>query len=167
MDEHTKTALDDILAKHEERKKEQEAQQGRKESEANQFLEAFLRCQEDVIRPAMEEMGTYLEGKGYSYSITTDDEHINDDKRAVPASIRFTIYREGRPGFAEYLHPGLSAICDKHRKLINFYASTMHPGGGGSSGSEGSYPLEQVTSDLVQKMIAGIISKVFAAPWKA
>src|SRR5919106_873344 len=158
MKDDTKAALDGIFAKHDQRKQaEQRATDERKTTEAK-FLEKFLQVREGIIRPALEEIGEYVKGKGYDYEIVTRDDSDPHSKRGTTASIGIQFKRASNDLNLTYgaSSPNFSVISEKGAQRVRFHENTMMRSGGGHSGPAGESKLEEVTPDKLQKMLLKI-----------
>ncbi len=151
MKEETKSKLDAVFKAEQVAKGKQEA-----------FLQNFMEAQDTIIRPAMEEIGEYVRGKGYSHEISTEEDGISNDgnNRPISASTRITFFL-GERQYPRHQFPGFSVICDKNQELVFFHESTMSPGRGGHAGGAGQATLPEVTKDLIQEKISNVLSEVF------
>lgn len=126
------------------------------------FLKAFLDARDNMILPAMEEVGEFVKAKGYSYEISTEDDEpsLDGQRRSTPASIRFTMFLSERR-FLSHEHPGFSVICEKSRKMVRFHQNTTLPGRAGQYSPAGETTLDKITDDLIQQKILKVIAEVF------
>ena len=123
-------------------------------------LKAFTTVRENLIRPAMQEMGEYVKAQGYTYTIDTEADGFGPDRAYNKADIRLTIYVDGHRSRKED-NPGLTVFCDKSRGLAQFHARTFTSGRGGHSGLVGEFEIDEVTKELVQEKILAVIAEVF------
>lgn len=125
-------------------------------------MREFNAARDALIRPAMEEIGEYVKGKGYSYEVSIEDDKPSPDgrSRSTPASIRLTIFLGERRRPA-HEHPGLSVICEKGQQKVRFHENTTSPGRGGHSGPAGDTTLPALTKDLLQEKILKVVAEVF------
>lgn len=122
-------------------------------------LAEFYKICEQVIEPAMQEVGAIIKSNGLDFRISS----VKDEKRnntGPENSIRFTIITDSS-NHPLYEYPGLSVIFDKFGGSVHFHASTIAPGRGGTSGGDGSMKLSELTADLIQTRIVAIAQKVF------
>ncbi|MEY9227674.1 hypothetical protein [Bradyrhizobium ottawaense] len=126
------------------------------------FSREFIEARDTIVRPAMEEIGSYVKGKGYSYEISTEDDKPSPDgrSRSVPASIRLTIFL-GERRYPVHENPGFSVICEKEQQKVRFHECTMSPGRGGHAGPADQATLSQITKDLIQEKILKVVADVF------
>lgn len=162
MKPETQSKLDAIFAKHEASKAALQTAHTEAEDKAAAFLRAFNEKRETVIRPAMAAMGNYLKGKGYDFSISTEDDKPSPDGRGrpTPASIRFTMFL-GKERHPLYEHPGFAIICEKNQQAVRFHENTTSPGRGGRSGGAGEAKLEDVTAISIEAGILKVMAEVF------
>ena len=123
-------------------------------------LEAFAKVRDEIIRPAMQEMGEYVKTRGYTYTIDTEADGVGPDSAYNKADIRLTLYVDGRRSRKED-QPGLTVFCDKSRGLAQFHARTFTSGRGGHAGLVGEFEFAEVTTELVQEKILAVIAEVF------
>jgi hypothetical protein len=158
-----KSKLDAAFEKHEASERTAAEVQQDRESKEQVFLREFIQVRKSVVRPAMEEIGEYVEGKGYSYDISTEDDRPSPHGRgrSTPASITLTILLGGERRYPLHEHPGLSVICDKDKRKVRFHESVRSPGRGGHSGPAGEAELPDLTTDFVQERIVNVVAQVF------
>jgi len=162
MKDDIKSKLDAAFEKHEASKRLAAKAKQAAETKEEVFLREFIEARDTIIRPAMEEIGGYVKGKGYSYEISTEDDKPSPDgrSRSVPASIRLTIFL-GERRFPVHENPGFSAICEKGQQNVWFHECTMSPGRGGHAGPAGQATLSQITKDLIQEKVMKVVADVF------
>lgn len=162
MKDDIKSKLDAAFERHEASKRSAVEAKQAAESKEQIFLREFLEARDTIIRPAMEEIGGYVQGKGYSYDISTEDDKPSPDGRSrlVPASIRLTIFIGERRSLA-HENPGVSVTCQKGQQKVSFHECTMSPGRGGHAGPAGEATLSQLTKDLIQEKILKVVAEVF------
>ncbi|MBR0945949.1 hypothetical protein [Bradyrhizobium liaoningense] len=162
MKDDIKSKLDAAFEKHEASKRSAAEAKQVAETKEQIFSREFIQARDTIIRPAMEEIGGYVKGKGYSYEISTEDDKPSPDgrSRSVPASVRLTIFL-GERRYQVHENPGFSVICEKGQQKVRFHECTMSPGRGGHAGPAGEATLSQVTKDLIQEKILKVVAEVF------
>jgi hypothetical protein len=163
MDQEISKQLNNILDSFDAKQKEAKRVEEQKKTEREIFLENFSKIIVDTITPAMEEVTKFLKTRGHDTDIKEFKEKINDKGITEPAKISFRIFPLGnRPRSLEpYDCPSVSFIVDSFQNRVNAHISTMMPGKGGHSGSEGLYSLNQITKEIVQKHIITTLSEAF------
>jgi len=159
----TKTSLDALLKADREKRDLRTIEQAEKRRLENQFLAAFYVQQETVIKPAMEEMGKYLERSGYAYRIEERKDVTQTDGRHQPAAISIRFFEDqnsSRPFSQTNDGPAFTVMCDWRDRKVRFHESRMHFGGGGQAGPAGDAPLDQVNADFVQGRITAVLNDV-------
>jgi len=133
-----------------------------KDDKEADFLREFMEARDEFIRPAMQEIGQYIKGKGYDFEITANDDQSPIEGRgsSVPADVSFTIFLGGR-SYRKDEHPSFSVICDKPQQLVRFHECTHSTHTGGHSGAAGEAKLSTVTREFVQERITKLVSDVF------
>jgi hypothetical protein len=162
MKDEIRSKLDAAFERHEASRRAVTEAREVKETKEQVFSRSFSELRDSLIRPAMEEIGQYVKGKGYSYEISTEDEHVATDSRSrsTSASIKITLFLDERK-HPEYEMPFLSVIAQKERQNVRFHESTMVPGRGGASGPAGETSLAEITPQLIQEKILKVVSDVF------
>ncbi|MGA7603669.1 MAG: hypothetical protein WCE33_11380, partial [Nitrososphaeraceae archaeon] len=69
MDETTQSEVEKILRKYEDNVKEQARKWEETKQNAENFREGYNLVKEEVIRPTMEEVGSYIKKLGHNYRI--------------------------------------------------------------------------------------------------
>lgn len=162
MKHEIKSKLDAAFQRHEASKRAASEAKQVAETKEQVFLREFIEARDAIIRPAMEEIGEYVKGKGYSYEVSTEDDKPSPDgrSRSTPASIRLTMFL-GERRYPAYEHPGFSVTCEKGQQKARFHENTTSPGRGGHSGPAGEAPLPDLTKDLIQEKILKVVAEVF------
>lgn len=162
MKDEIKSKLEATFEKHEASKRAAATAKQVAETKEQVFLREFVEARDAILRPAMEEIGEYVKGKGYSYEVSTEEDKppLDGQSRSTPASIRLTIFLGGRR-HPVHEYPGFSIICEKGQQKVRFHESTMSPGRGGHAGPAGETTLAKLTKDLVQEKILKVVAEVF------
>jgi hypothetical protein len=93
MEDPVRSKLDAIFRYHHAVSKRAEAKRTRAADEREAAtLRAFAAARNNVIRPAMEEMGEYVKAQGYTYTIDTEADGLGPDRAYNKADIRLTLY---------------------------------------------------------------------------
>ena len=165
MEEKTKKALDKILDSYSSKQDAVRKEVTRQKTEREQFLERFKEKATTLIRPLFEKVGEHLKSRGHDFGIKEENERIEGDgKRHSNAGITLEIYPERkRPSFANHGCPHVAIMVDSHKNSLYVYESTMMPGSGGRSGSAGSYELDAITPEIIDKHIIGVLSQAMGA----
>ena len=162
MKEEIKSKLEAAFEKHEQSKRSAADAKQVAENKSQTFLREFIAAREAIIRPAMEEVGEYVQGKGYAFEVSIEDDKPSLDgrSRSTPASIRLTIFPSERR-YPVHENPGFSVICEKGEQKVRFHESTMSPSRGGHAGPAGQATLGALTKDLIQEKILKVVAEVF------
>ena len=160
MEEPVRSKLDAIFMHHAVLRQADAKRMRAVDERESAALSAFAKVRDDIIRPAMEEMGEYVKAQGYIYTIDTEADGVGPDSAYNKADIRLTLYVDGRRARKED-QPGLTVFCDKSRGLAQFHARTFTSGRGGHAGLVGEFEIAEVTTALVQEKILAVIAEVF------
>jgi hypothetical protein len=163
MDEALKAKLEQTFAAHAEKQARASEVRTKVVSAQDQFLQDFEVLSNEVIRPAMIEIGEFAKERGLSYRIEAAKEST-DHKGAESQSIIGIVFIEGDPDRYRQSHEyaGWSAHGDKRKLKVWFHQRTMGPGRGGMAGGTGEYPLSDVTKVLVQAEVVKVLTKILA-----
>ncbi len=160
MRDDLKRQLDELFSKREAAKSTAAVQKQATESKEAAFLREFVAVQDQVIRPAMQEIGDMLSAKGFKFNITSRKEESDPDNRQR-ASIECVFYDAADDDWDPHQCPKFSLICQKEKGNVLLHASTIAPRRGGASGPVGEYKLSDLTADLVQKKILGVFAEAY------
>jgi hypothetical protein len=162
LKQETESRLAAIFAKHEATKISAAEVKNVVETKEQTFLREFLAARGSLIRPAMQEIGEYVKGRGYAFDISTEEDHFEEgrDRRHRSAAIRITFFPGERRG-ANHEYPGLSLTCNKAAQLVEFHESAISPGRGGMAGGSGSAKLAELTAEEIQRRILKVVAAVF------
>lgn len=161
--------MDDILNKlnaafdkYDQKQADKKNSEDMKKSEHQTYLEHFKTLCNDIIKPAMEEIGEAIKSRGHKYSITQCEESKDDQGRTTCASIQIDILPDGKAIDRINLNnPHLSYNAGTYDNKTWSHVSTMMPGRGGSSGKGHEYKLDEITKATVQKEMVELITKCF------
>ena len=161
MNDETKSKLDAMFSKkeHDVNAAETRNQESRRDVDA--FMAEFKELRTRVIRPVMEDISTYLKGRGHACEIDEQEETPLPHRTRQNAEIRFWITPNSDVATKTDSYPSIGFVAAVFGKKIMMDASTMHPGRGGSASSKGEYAVSQITVDLVEKKIAEAVADIF------
>jgi hypothetical protein len=127
----------------------------------DQFEKGFLNLKKEIIWPAIVDVGNQLNRYGHDYHVSEENEFVDATAHYSPASITLDVYPASLQ--IDYrqpkMSPYISFIADKYAKKVVIMVSTMLPGSGGVVGSNGSYELEEITTDFVERKIVEVIER--------
>ncbi|MFO1248909.1 MAG: hypothetical protein U1E93_11960 [Alphaproteobacteria bacterium] len=160
MEKEIKGKLDEIFARHKEGQQRIAEAQDAAKRDCAEFLAQFKKVREAIIRPAMEEIKSYVEQKGYRASISEEEDKESDHRFGSDsrASIQLAIY-PGESGGHD--RPCFTATCDKHSKKVSLHERTMWGSRGGHAGGAGEFSLPEVTEKLLQEKMLKWLSEIF------
>lgn len=162
MKDEVKNELNSLINGYEERKTRQVKKIEVKKGEEDKFLQEFYLIRKKIIKLAMIEIGELLKSRGQNYQIDEQDEMV--DREAKTKDARISIYfLIPEKGYVSQLlkYPSVSFIADRREKKIWTHENTIGPNRGGQSGGTGSYPLSQITTDLVHQKIMHVLKELF------
>jgi hypothetical protein len=150
--------LDEILDYYNKRIEEHKAKADEeKQEEKESFLASFERIKVEIIKPAMEEVGKYLESKGQQYQVKDEWSPFYGNPK-----ITFEILpRTPASGYDMYETPSISFIGDKVAMVIGVQKKNGMPGqASGNIRTEG-VKLQEVTADFVRGEIIELVKENF------
>jgi hypothetical protein len=163
MDEELKQRLGGIFAANAEKQMRAKEVREKVISAQDQFLLDFAVLAEEIVRPALVEIGEFARAKGLPYRIEAAKGSAGTRSRDISPSmgIRFI---QGDPDRyrSDHEYAGWSATADKHAMKVRLHHSTMTPGRGGMSGPAGERSLDGVTYDFVQAEVAKVLASILA-----
>ncbi len=167
MKKENKSQLDVLMDKYEQRLEEAKKRQEQIKSEDDVFLSEFRRLRKEVIYPRMEDIGNQLKARGHDYQISDEEESVDLGGRTRDARITMNIFPAGvdRSAYRPENTPSISFIATRYKKNIWVHGSNMMPNRGGSAGSRGEFNAEEITSDMVEGEVLGVLKEIFD-PWK-
>jgi hypothetical protein len=150
--------LEDILDSYNKRVEEQKAKASiEKEEEKESFLAHFERIKVEIIKPAMEEIGKYLETKGQQYQIKDEWSPFYGNPKITFEVLPRTL----ASGYEVYETPSISFIGDKIAMVIGIQKKNGMPGQATGNISTKGMKLEEVTADFVRGEIIELIKENF------
>ncbi len=165
MKEETKLTLDNLMDKYQQKLAEAKKKQENIRSGEDVLLSAFKQLRKEVIRPVMEDFGNKLKARGHEYQITEEEESLDREGKLRDASITMHIFSAGidRSAYSQENTPSISFIVSRHNQKVWVHGSNILPNRGGSAGVRGGdLNIEEVTSDLVEQEILGVLKEIFA-----
>ena len=144
--------------------REAEAARLRTEEQQRQeaSLQEFLALKESLIRPTLESLAQQLNERGHKCKVyeIADGEKVGGNTKVETIGLRLLL--EVAANFRELnQYPHLTMSVNKTGRRVEFFASTMSPGRGGSSGGDGSVEYEALTAELINTKALKIIAEVY------
>lgn len=151
--------LQSILQKFEEKLAKSRDAKDRQQSEVDAFHLEFKRVRAEVIRPAMDDIGSQLKAKGHTVEIA----EVGDERNKRDAKITLRVAIGGMP-ISAYVPENTALVSFGHagHMSVSIQASTPSQHKSDFSGSRGIHPLAEITTDLVERKILEVIEEVFA-----
>ncbi len=159
MNEEDKSHLESIMNKFEKKLAKSTDAKEQRQSEENVFYSEFKRLRTQVIRPAMEDIGSALKARGHNSEIS----EVGDERSKRDAKITMSITIGGVPSSA-YAPENTVSISFSHagHTTISVQASTPIRNRSGFARSRGNYAVSEITTELVEKRILEVLEEVFA-----
>ena len=162
MKNDIKSKLETLLDNYEKKQLEEEIKQEQIQTAKEIFLENFKELMENVIRPAMEDIGEILEQKGHQYNIAEQEYSIDRKGFIKEAHIEFNVFPTGKTEkFRFDNHPSVSFATDTGSLIVEAHGSYVMPEVRGEKYHLGTYELSEISGDLVEKEILDILIKAF------
>lgn len=130
----------------------------RQQSEAEAFYLEFKRVRSEVIRPAMDDIGTRLKAKGHTVEIS----EVGDERSKRDAKITLRVAIGGVPNSA-YVPENTASVsfCHAGHTTVSIQASTPAQQKSDFSGQRGIYSLAEITTELVEGKILEVMEEMF------
>ena len=162
MKDEVKNELNSLINVYEKRKAKQVKKFEAQKRNEDKFLQEFYLIRKNIIKPAMIEIGELLKSRGRNYQIDEQNEIIDHEVKTKDARINiyFLIPEKGHESQL-FEYPFVSFIADRRKKKIMTQENTTRPNRRGHSGGTGSYPLSQITTDLVHQKIMNVLKALF------
>lgn len=159
MNEANKSHLESIMETFEQKLAKSKDAQERMQSEEDSFYVEFKRVRTEVIRPAMEDIGTQLEARGHTAKILeVDDERSKQDAKMTMSitigGVPSSAYAPENTVLVSFSHPG--------GRTISIHASTPLQYRNGFAGLRGNYAASEITPELVEGKILEVLEEVFS-----
>ena len=159
MNKENESHLESILHSFEQKlAKVKDAQEQRRSAEDTSYAE-FKRVRSEIIRPAMDDIGTQLKARGHTVELL----EVGDERSKRDAKMTMRITIGGVPSSA-YIPENTVLVSFSHagRTAISIQASTPSQHRSGFPGARGDYALSEITTDLVEKKILEVLEAVFS-----
>ena len=121
----------------------------------------FIVLAEQIIQPTIKNFKTFLENRNQACSMEIKTPMNVDDE--LP-SVIFEIRPAFKRNFALDNHPQLSFQLTNSEKIA-VYSHKHMPTGGGNSGSEGEFDIEEITSEFVEQKVMNLIKDCYDRSW--
>jgi hypothetical protein len=160
MKDSTKEQLRAIFDRYSEKKRGDQSEQQKAKSERLEFLEEFDRTIKETIRPSLRELSDLIKSKGHGCEITQRSESHDAQGCIQSARVQMEILPDGfRAPAGE--RPTISFVADSCRKEVWTHVNTAMPGREGCSGQHNVYTLDEITRDVVEEEVIGVLTKCF------
>jgi len=121
----------------------------------------FLVLAKETIEPTLRNFKTFLHNRNQACSMEIKTPMNVDDE--LPSLI-FEIRPAFKRNFALDNHPQLSFQLTNSEKIA-VYSHKHMPTGGGNSGSEGEFDINEITSDFVEQKVMNLIKDCYDRSW--
>ena len=154
--------LEKIFDQHDELERTRTQQVQETQRQEDEFLSRFAEVRKTVIRPAFERIGALLEARGHSFKIEESEYAKHGDGKLI-SSATITMYvapgeSKGNSRPHDLPHIGYH-VHYVHTKKVTLFVSTI-ASGSGTSGGKGDFPLEAITSDLIDQHTLAFLKEI-------
>ena len=156
MAEELARQLDEILDSYNKRVEGQKATGPEEQEMEDAFLADFERIKVDAIKPVMEEVGKYLEGKGQEYQIKDEISLFHGNPKITLEVFPNTV----ADGYDSYENPSISFIAERASRRVGIQKNNGMPGQPGGIMGE-AVQLDELTRDFVKEEIIELIKENF------
>jgi hypothetical protein len=127
------------------------------EEQEQEFLAKFERIKVEIIKPAMEEIGKYLEKKGHSYQVE-DDISMHQDNPSIKMEVYPKIPTGGH--VQEHEYPAIAFIAEPDAARVGIEVRDGMPGRPGLTRGH-AVSLDSLTREYVRNQIIIVIKSNF------
>lgn len=165
MDEETKQRIDSLLNNYEKKLAEDKKQQEEAAALMDAFLERFTELRSTVIRPVLETIGREMTAHGHDYKVEERDEKYIMGEGKQDAAAIFRLYPKRADGktYNSSNAPMLSFVCTTYQNKIEVHSYNTAPSKGMTGQLIGAYNPQEITPDLVEKIVMEVIQEIFSA----
>jgi hypothetical protein len=149
--------LESILKGFEQRLADSNDARVLQQSKEEAFYIEFDRVRTQIIRPAMEDIETYLKDRGHGCEILD----VGDEKRKRDAKITMSITIGARSSAYAPEHVVSISFARTGHSSISIHAMTSIKTRRAFAGPRGNYAASEITADLVQKTILEVLEEIF------
>jgi hypothetical protein len=157
MREETKEKLKSILNDYKHKQLDFLRQHELTKTERKEFLDAFNKKVNEMIRPCFEELGKLLKSRGHGFEITQKNELQDLHGNTQSAHIRLELLPNGSRANAGK-RPTISFIANSVRKEVWTEVSTIMSG---CAGQRSSYSLDEITEEVVEEEVLSVLASCF------
>ncbi len=131
----------------------------RQQTEAEAFYQEFKRVRAEVIRPAMDDIGTQLKAKGHTVEIA----EVGDERSKRDAKITLRVAIGGVPSSAYVAETSASvSFCHGGNTTVSIQASTPAQSKSEFAGLRGNYALAEISTELVEAKVLEVLEEMFS-----
>src|SRR5438093_1326931 len=143
MKEENESRLKSLMEKFEQKLAKSKDAKDRQQSEEDTFYLEFKRVRTEVIRPAMEDIGTQLKTRGHTVEIS----EVGDERSKRDAKMTMRVTIGGIPSSA-YTTENTVLVSFTHtgHTTVTIQASTPAQHRSAFAGLRGTHPLAQLTT---------------------
>jgi hypothetical protein len=153
MKDDTRKRLENALDSYKERDDAKTTAQQQREAERKAFIDGWAAAVKKIIEPALNEVTAVLESNGWVSAVK-----IEKTSRGGPGTVDFLAYRgDMRAAAGNSLRPTLSFHPDPVEKIVRVQRQ-------GTAVALDKFPLDQVTSEMVQNSAAKFIEQLTSEP---
>jgi len=123
------------------------------------FAKSFNELKHNTIWPVVIDVGNQLNQYGHDYSISEDTDFLDATAKYHPSNITIFIYPSiAQKGmYTPETTPYVAFVADKYCRKVSILVSTMMPDGSGVIGTYGSYDLETISKEFVEKEVVNVL----------
>ncbi len=153
MKDDTRKKLENALDSYKERDDAKTTAQQQREAERKAFIDGWVAAVKNIVEPALNEVIVVLESSGWVSAVKTEK-----TSRGGPGTVDFLAYRgDMRASAGNSLRPTLSFHPDPVEKIVRVQRQ-------GTAIALDKFPLDQLTSDMVQDCAVKFIEQLTSEP---
>ncbi|MFA6963279.1 MAG: hypothetical protein WC227_01000 [Patescibacteria group bacterium] len=159
MLEENKKILDKLMGQYSDNVSELKDRKEADKQEQETFAKTFNDLKHNVIWPVVIDIGNQLNQYGQDYSISEDTDFLDATAKYHPSNITIFIYPKvaEKAMYTPETTPYVAFVADKYARKVGILVSTMMPDGSGVTGSYGTFELNVITKEFVEKEVVNVL----------
>ena len=159
MLDENKQILDKLMGQYGDNVDELKSRKEAEKELCETFAKSFNELKHNVIWPVVVDVGNQLNQYGHDFSISEDTDFLDATAKYHPSNITIYIYPSitDKTMYTPETTPYIAFMADKYSRKVSILVSTMMPDGSGVFGTYGSFDLDKITKEFVEKEIVNVL----------
>ena len=159
MLDENKKILDKLMGQYNDNVTELKSRKEEDKQQQEAFAKTFNDLKHNIIWPVVIDVGNQINQYGHDYSISEDTDFLDATAKYHPSNITIFIYPTvaQKAMYTPETTPYVAFVADKYARKIGILVSTMMPDGSGVTGTYGTYDLDTISKEFVEKEIVNVL----------